>query len=267
MPSHAVRASGASRGPGSRGPACPPLLPLLLGVAVLTGGLAILWEDHAASAGDGPLAGDVAVVAGSTGVTGHGPTSDGPAPPDETGPGETGAVDPAAVRIGALDVAADLIPLGTTEDGRLEVPEDAAVAGWWAGGARPGEPGAAVVVAHVDSVDGPGAFFGLWELDEGDRVDIDRADGHRLRWEVQRVEEHPKDEFPTDAVYGHTDEPTLRLVTCSGHFDPHTRSYDANTVVFLRLADADGTAPDAVAAHHDAGVTPTAPDSAKPPRR
>lgn len=45
-------------------------------------------------------------------------------------------------------------------------------------------------------------------------------------------------------MYGHTNEPTLRLVTCSGHFDPQVRSYDANTVVFLRLVGTDGTDPD-----------------------
>jgi hypothetical protein len=176
-------------------------------------------------------------------------------------------VDPAAVRIEALGVEADLIPLGTTGDGRLEVPEDADTAGWWAGGARPGEPGAAVVVAHVDSTDGPGAFFGLWDLDDGDHVDIDRADGRRLRWEVQRVEEHPKDEFPTESVYGHTDEPTLRLVTCSGHFDPQTRSYDANTVVFLRLVDADAAGSHGGPAQAATGAVPAGTGAAKPPQR
>jgi hypothetical protein len=41
-----------------------------------------------------------------------------------------------------------------------------------------------------------------------------------------------KDDFPTELVYGSTDEPTLRLVTCGGSFDRGARSYVANIIVY-----------------------------------
>ena len=150
-------------------------------------------------------------------------------------PAEEDAPAPMGVRVPALERDLELHPLGLDEGGALEVPEDPHVAGWWSGGARPGERGPAVVVAHVDSHEGPGAFHGLADLAAGERVSIDREDGTGVHFRVDRVERHPKDDFPTTAVYGDTDAPTLRLVTCAGAFDAQARSYEDNVVVFLEL--------------------------------
>jgi len=46
---------------------------------------------------------------------------------------------------------------------------------------------------------------------------------------------YPKDRFPTEAVYGPTSGPELRLVTCGGTFDRSARSYDDNVVVDAAL--------------------------------
>ena len=150
---------------------------------------------------------------------------------------EQDAPDPVRVRSDAVGISSEMIPLGKDDEGRLEVPDDAHTAGWWTGRANPGERGPAVIVGHVDSREGPGAFWELPELEEGDRVTVDREDDTSVHWRVDRVEQHPKDEFPTEAVYGDTDEPTLRMITCSGFFDPEVRSYDHNTIVFFTLDD------------------------------
>ena len=78
----------------------------------------------------------------------------------------------------------------------------------------------------------PGAFYGLRELLPGDQVVIDRADGSTAVFAVDRVEEHAKDDFPTEAVYGDIDHAGLRLITCGGEFDRSRRSYTDNIVVF-----------------------------------
>jgi hypothetical protein len=153
----------------------------------------------------------------------------------ENVPAEDEAPDPARVRVGSLDIDVETIPLGLQDDGSLEVPEDPHVAGWWTGGANPGERGPAVIVGHVDSYEGPGAFYGLADVEAGERVSVDRGDDTGVHFLVDRVETHPKDDFPTAAVYGDTDAPTLRLVTCAGEFDPDARSYEDNVVVFLTL--------------------------------
>jgi hypothetical protein len=173
---------------------------------------------------------------------------------------EHDAPEPRRVRSDAVGIDAPTIPLGKRDDGALEVPEDAHTAGWWTGRANPGERGPAVIVGHVDSREGPGAFWELPELEVGDRVSVDREDGTSVHWRVDRVEQHAKDAFPTEAVYGATDEPTLRLVTCSGFFDRDARSYTDNTIVFLRLDDEQDFVPERPGAADEGAVRRVEPD-------
>jgi sortase (surface protein transpeptidase) len=141
--------------------------------------------------------------------------------------------EPQRITVPSGGVDSELVPLGKEPDGSLEVPSDPTTAGWWTGGARPGEQGPAVIVGHVDSYEGPGVFFDIGDLAEGETTTIQREDGTSVLYRVDRVERHPKDRFPTEAVYGHTDAATLRLITCSGTFDRQERSYENNTIVFL----------------------------------
>ncbi len=154
------------------------------------------------------------------------------AAPDDA---EEDAPRPVGLRIPALGVHADTIDLGLDPDGRLEVPSDAARTGWWIGGTRPGERGPGVIVGHVDSRAGPGVFADLHRVQGGMQVLVDREDGTTAHFEVHGMLQVGKDEFPTDLVYGDTDQPRLRLVTCGGAFDRDARSYDDNVVVDLAL--------------------------------
>ncbi|MFN3220045.1 MAG: class F sortase [Acidimicrobiales bacterium] len=142
---------------------------------------------------------------------------------------------PARLRIPAIGVATDLSELGLRPDRRIEVPQDPDEAGWYRHRAVPGEPGAGVIVGHVDSHTGPAVFFELRTLDVGDRVTVARDDGSVAVFAVTSVETHPKNRFPTRRVYGPTDGHELRLVTCGGAFDEQQRSYDENVVVFAEL--------------------------------
>ncbi|HSK97340.1 MAG TPA: class F sortase, partial [Euzebyales bacterium] len=141
------------------------------------------------------------------------------------------------VRIPAIGIEAPVIRLGLNGDGTLEVPEAFDVAGWWTGGARPGEGGPAVVVGHVDSHSGPGVFYRLRDLRPGDRIELRGRGGRVVQFSVDRLEQHPKDAFPTAAVYGDTRRPTLRLITCGGAFDRSARSYVDNVVVYASLVE------------------------------
>lgn len=142
--------------------------------------------------------------------------------------------EPVRVSVPRIDVDSTLARLGLAADGALETPADYGQAGWYAGGPAPGDVGPAVLVGHVDSTTGPAVFWRLRELVAGDEVLVHRADGSTARFAVTRVERHPKDAFPTDAVYGPTPDAQLRLVTCGGQFDRSQRSYRDNVVVFAR---------------------------------
>ena len=143
---------------------------------------------------------------------------------------------PVRVEIPSIGVRAPIIRLGLNPDRTLEVPTDFGDAGWWSGGPRPGEPGPAVIVGHVDSYTGPAIFFRLRELRPHDTIVVVRRDGTRARFSVIGSEQYPKDHFPTARVYGATSGPTLRLITCGGEFDRSSGHYLDNTVVYARAA-------------------------------
>ena len=146
------------------------------------------------------------------------------------------AAPPVRIEIAAIGVRAAVIRLGLNRDGTLEVPTDFGDAGWWSGGARPGERGPAVIAGHLDSRTGPAVFFRLGALRAGDPIVIVRRDGSRVRFRVQRTARYRKAAFPTARVYGATSGSTLRLITCSGDFDRGSGHYVDNTVVYAARA-------------------------------
>jgi sortase (surface protein transpeptidase) len=143
---------------------------------------------------------------------------------------------PVRLQIPAIDVSSPLVKLGRLPDGSLQVPKDWDTAGWYDKGPRPGQPGPAVILGHVDSTNGPAVFYQLRALRPGDTVRVGLADGRTLVFRVQRVQRYPKDEFPTQAVYFPTLNRELRLITCGGEFDYAARSYRDNIVVYATLA-------------------------------
>ena len=139
--------------------------------------------------------------------------------------------DPVRVVIPAIDVDAQVVDVGLLADGAMEVP-DFGLAGWYELGPRPGEPGPAVIAAHVDSRDGPDVFFRLDELEAGDEIRAIDADGNTARFVVSSAELVDKNALPVDRIWNEVDEPALRLITCGGEFDRQAGSYRSNTIVY-----------------------------------
>ena len=100
----------------------------------------------------------------------------------------------------------------------------------------PGELGPAIIAGHVDWDGSPGVFFALRDLASGAEIAVEREDGSTAVFRVSSVEQFPKGEFPTDAVYADIDHAGLRLITCGGSFDRQARSYRDNIVVFAALS-------------------------------
>jgi sortase (surface protein transpeptidase) len=139
------------------------------------------------------------------------------------------------VEIPTITTRADLVPLGLNPDGSMEVP-DFGLAGYYAEGPTPGDPGPAVIAAHVDSYQGPDVFFELRSLRPGDEILVHHADSSTSTFIVESTEQTPKDELPGDRIWNDTDEPVLRLVTCGGSFDRSTGHYRDNVIVYASQA-------------------------------
>lgn len=141
----------------------------------------------------------------------------------------------ATLEIPAIGVSTPLVSLGLDEQQAMEVPTDFAKAGWYRHSPTPGETGPSVVAGHVDSRTGPAVFYRLTDLQPGDEVHVRRGDGTTATFAVERVEQHPKDAFPHDEVYGDTEGPELRLITCGGLFDRARGAHRDNIIVYASM--------------------------------
>lgn len=156
-------------------------------------------------------------------------------------PSRAPVADP--VRVSAPDAGIDttLVPVGLDEDAAMELPEPGSGA-WYELGPRPGEPGPAVLVGHVDSVHGPDVFYRLSSLEDGDVVVVEDARGDRHEFTVEVVEVVEKDALPYERIWAETAEPLLRLITCGGDYDRAAGGYQHNVVVYAALAARSGRA-------------------------
>jgi sortase (surface protein transpeptidase) len=140
---------------------------------------------------------------------------------------------PTGIEIPAIGLTRDsIMQLGYNEDLSLQVPPDAATVGWFSRGAAPGTNGPAVFASHINYGGKKGGFADIAQLASGDEVLVHRADGTSVVFVVNRVERASKKSFPTAQVYGPTTGSEIRLITCGGTFDPATRNYEDNVIVF-----------------------------------
>ena len=139
---------------------------------------------------------------------------------------------PVNLSIPGLGVEAPVEPTPQI-DGALRIPPPSE-AGWYADGPRPGEPGRAVIVGHLDTVDGPAVFAALPQIRRGMEIEIAGDDGVLHSFETVGVADVSKAEFPAQAVYAPSRKPTLALITCSGPFDEATGHYENNLIILAR---------------------------------
>ncbi len=133
---------------------------------------------------------------------------------------------------------ARLAAYGTNSHREVAIPEatGGVPAGWYTGSPTPGQLGPSVIVGHIDSAaDGPSIFYHLSRLRAGDTVRITRADHTVAVFTVDSLETYPKNAFPTAKVYGNINHAGLRLISCTGRFDPHWGHYEDNLVVYAHL--------------------------------
>lgn len=148
--------------------------------------------------------------------------------------GNLRAAPPVRISIPALKIDQRLIGLQVNANRQLEVPRHYTDIGWWSTGPAAGDPGAAVIVGHLDSMVGPAVFYRLSSLTRGDTIAVRRSDGTTVTFAVTRLQLFSKKHFPDKLVYRTTGTPSLNLLTCGGSYDRAT-GYRDNVVVFADL--------------------------------
>jgi hypothetical protein len=141
--------------------------------------------------------------------------------------------EPVTLGLPTLGVDAAVEHVGVI-DGVLGVPTDVSRVGWWSAGSRPGAAAGSVVIdGHVDDVtQGPGAFFSLGQLVQGDTATVKTAGGAVLNYRVVALQIFDKSEDLPPDLFTSTGPPRLVLITCGGEFDQAALSYTDNIVVF-----------------------------------
>lgn len=140
------------------------------------------------------------------------------------------AVPPVHLKLpGVLD--AQVEPVATSGDGKLQVPTKAEV-GWWAAGAGPGSDGGTVLLAgHVDTAGGRGVFAKLSEVPMGARIAVKDGDGDDHWYKIVARRTYQQNNLPPDLFNGSA-KPRLALVTCTGSYDHAAHRYSQNLVLY-----------------------------------
>jgi sortase (surface protein transpeptidase) len=155
--------------------------------------------------------------------------------PDQPHPLPARPTGPMTISIPSIGVKAGIVGIGLQADGALQVPDPDKV-GWYKRGPRPGAPGPAVLIGHLDNRTGPAVFYRLRELRPGDKILIRQRHGPTTKFIVGRLERHPKTALPTKRIWTTTSKPLLRLITCGGSFDHTTGHYRDNLIVYAARA-------------------------------
>ena len=126
----------------------------------------------------------------------------------------------AQFRIPKFGVEAPVIVLGVDEKGAMETPEGPWEVAWYDFTARPGFGSNAVFSGHVDALytgnPGPAVFWNLKDLQEGDVIEVQLADGTLYTYAVVKrwsVEAETADVGP---IVERTQKDVITLITCGG---------------------------------------------------
>lgn len=144
-----------------------------------------------------------------------------PAPPVEP---PVPTAQPAMILIPSINVHRPVEPVGVDGSGMMYNTENLWNAGWYKGGPVPGAPGDAVIEGHAGYPDAPLLFGKLRRLHPGDKIVVVLADGSRHLFLVDSLTTWPAGSSPPGMgePYG---PPRLTLITCTGPFDDHYKTY------------------------------------------
>ncbi|WP_433437286.1 class F sortase [Nonomuraea sp. CA-141351] len=144
---------------------------------------------------------------------------------------------PVRIVIKRLGINAPVKSIGLAKDGTIEVPpgNDPNLVGWYRNMSTPGEAGPAVMLGHKDTRTRSAVFSRLFEIKNGDIIEVKRQDRTTAVFTVGGVEQASKKTFPTQRVYGAQENAQLHLITCGGTYDRRIGHYTDNIIVYATM--------------------------------
>jgi sortase (surface protein transpeptidase) len=143
---------------------------------------------------------------------------------------------PRSISIPSINLKREIIDVGITTAGNLDVPPNYTQVGWYKYGTLPGQIGSAVLDGHVDNGSTiPGPFKKLREVEVGDEIYVTAADGTTQKFVVTQSQVYPTTQFPGNQVFHDKSGALLKIVTCHGTFVPSLDTYDQRLIVTAKL--------------------------------
>jgi len=142
------------------------------------------------------------------------------------------------LKISKIGVNAVIENMGVTPDGAMAVPNNNTDVGWYSFGTRPGEIGSAVIGAHNLFNSKPGVFALLSELKKGDVLSVTDTDGTSIYFIVRDIRTYNALDTDTGIFESVDGGIHLNLITCSGAWDPKTKSHTKRLVIFTDAVQA-----------------------------
>ena len=201
------------------------LLGEVAAAVVLLVALVFTWSDGAPADDSAHVATPALAFTGS--VAGyadpaHDRTAVTPPAPAPQPPVPTAA--PVMVLIPSINVHRPVESVGLDGHGAMENTVNLWNAGWYKDGPVPSAPGDAVIEGHAGYPDAPLLFGRLGRLHPGDKIVVVLADGTRRLFLVDSLAVWPAGTGPPGMgePYGPA---RLTLITCTGPFDDHYKTY------------------------------------------
>ncbi len=149
---------------------------------------------------------------------------------------------PTNISIPNAKLTTNIIEVGITREGNLDVPGNYTEVGWYKHGTRPGQIGSAVLDGHVDNGGNiPGPFKNLRNLKNGDDIFVTMSDGTIQRYSVKVSEVYNLDKFPGEMVFNETGDKYLKIITCHGKFVSKLGTYNQRLIVTAVLVSSSVT--------------------------
>lgn len=153
----------------------------------------------------------------------------------------TDSGNPSRLSIPSIGVDAAVQRVGITSQGNIGAPSIYNDVGWYIYGAKPGDPGNAIIDGHRnDGIGLPGAFWRLPEVKIGDEVNVTTLGGDVISFVVTKIDTYDADNVPKDRIFPSESKSsksisTLTLITCAGRWVPLSKTYDKRVFVTAEL--------------------------------
>ncbi len=150
-------------------------------------------------------------------------------------PGPFGPLPGRPVRliIPSIHVDAEVVDVGLTPQGAMDIPKGPAEVAWFQLGQRPGEIGSAVLAGHYGWFNSiPAVFDKLHTLRPGDKVFVEDDQGVTMTFVVRELRTFGSTEDASGVFSSSDGQAHLNLVTCTGIWNKAKQSYSKRLVVF-----------------------------------